>query len=559
MRAIKNKIILFSIFAFICNSCIDTDLESVLDYNDHYKTIPDADNAIVGLYGYFMKLAEQTVVLGELRGDLVDVTSNSSVELLEINSNTPSASNKYADITDFYFVIQNCNDMMDNFDKMLAANRLTKNEHAERYSDVAAIRCWTYLQLGMHFGGAVYVTNPTVTIQDVQKLEQMEKLDFDKLLDELIKCMEELPTLDAYKNSQLIEETISTYEMKRFFINKRLLLGDLYLWRGKNDDYNKAAEQYRIILSTGEDFASTSNHLVYRCGAYSTSQSGYFNIGYSSNTMFNRWSYIFSYATTTSALWYELIWTISYDKSFKPYYPFIDLFANSGEGKYLLKPSAHAVNDLWEVQVQKNGVIFDPRGRDTSFKLVNGQYVVQKYLYDLDEANPYNKGGRWFLYRAASVLLRYAEAANRAGKPLLAYSILNDGFKNTYSSSETGYEYPYYFDARSDGNHRAPWRQFIGIRGRAYLNPKTLPAGISQQDSIQIIEKYLIEEAALECGFEGHRWGDLVRVARRKNKEDGSGSTYLQDVIRPKYEKSGQTMPDYSSEEKWYLNVSNKN
>ena len=134
---------------------------------------------------------------------------------------------------------------------------------------------------------------------------------------------------------------------------------------------------------------------------------------------------------------------------------------------------------------------------------------------------------------------------------------MNEGFRTTYPSQETGYSDPtYYFDARSTGNFRGPWRNFGGIRGRAYLNPKTLPTGISQQDSIQIIEKYLIEEVALECGFEGHRWGDLTRVARRKNKEDGSGTTYLQDAIRPKYVKSGHPMPDYSSEEKWYMNVS---
>jgi len=559
MKSIKIRIIFFSIFTLICSSCIDTDLESVLDYDNHYKTIPDADNAIVGLYGTFMKLAEQTVVLGELRGDLVDVTQNSTVELQEINTNSPSVSNKYADITNYYFVIQNCNDMMAGFDKMMAENRLTKDEHAERYSDVAAIRCWTYLQLGIHFGGAVYVTDPTVTIQDVEKLEQQEKLSFDKLLDELIKCMEELPTLDAYKNSQLIQETVSTYELKRFFINKRLLLGDLYLWRGKNesDDFNKAATQYRKILATDEDKATSLNQYTYRCGTYSNpSTAGYFQIVYSSNTMYNTWLNMFSYAVSSTSLWYELIWTISYNKSYEPYYPFIDLFANTGAGKYLLKPSDYAINDLWETQEQKNGTMFDGRGRESSFKLVNGNYVVQKYLYDYDPTKPYEKGGRWFLYRAALVLLRYAEAANRAGKPLLAYSILNEGFKNTYTSRETGYEDPYYFDARNEGNHTAPWRQFNGIRGRAYLNPKTLPSGISQQDSIRIIEKYLIEEAALECGFEGHRWGDLIRVARRKNKEDGSGSTYLQDVIRPKYEKSGHIMPDYSSEEKWYISIS---
>ena len=78
---------------------------------------------------------------------------------------------------------------------------------------------------------------------------------------------------------------------------------------------------------------------------------------------------------------------------------------------------------------KKNGAEFDGRGRDSSYKLVNGEYVVQKYLYDYDPVKPYEKKGRWFLNRAAQVLLRYAEAVNRCGYTKLAYSILNEGFK----------------------------------------------------------------------------------------------------------------------------------
>ena len=104
--------------------------------------------------------------------------------------------------------------------------------------------------------------------------------------------------------------------------------------------------------------------------------------------------------------------------------------------------------------------------------------------------------------------------------------------------------------------HRAPWRDFNGIRGRVSLKAKPLEPQQDETD-VQCMEKMLIEEAALECAFEGHRWGDLVRVARRMNKEKaGSGSEYLKKVIGKKYERSGLAMPDFSSEDKWYLNVS---
>ena len=575
MKSIRNIIMLCGVLISTFTACVDTELESVVEYKNHYNTIPDADNAILGLYGLFMNLAEQTVVLGELRADLMDVTNNASIELQEISANTPSANNKYADLTNYYAVIQNCNDMLAGFDEMLANNRMTQDEYAERYSDVAAIRCWTYLQVGMYFGKLVYVTTHTVSVEDAQKLEHQAKIGLDELLPLLIECMENLPTLDDYKNSALVQYKLDTYDLKRFFINKRILLGDLYLW---NNNYREAAVQYRKFLATDEDKSATANSVRYRCGTYSTGGDTYFQVFYERymegdiNSYKNTWLNMFSFQADKSALWSELIWTISYDEKFEPYFPMIELFANQGKGKYQLKPSDYAVESLWASQTQTNGAPFDGRGEDSSFKWVDGQCVVQKYLYDYDSAKPYMKRGRWFLNRAALVLLRYAEAANRCGYTDLAYSILNEGFKNTYTwgdeygdqNRQTGYgpgepyPAPFYFDARSMDApyHRAPWRDFNGIRGRVSLKAKPLEP---QQDEteVQCMEKMLIEEVALECAFEGHRWGDLVRVARRMNKEKaGSGSEYLKKVIGKKYERSGLTMPDLSSEDKWYLNVS---
>ena len=574
MKSIRNKFILCGILVGMLTACVDTELESVVEYKNHYKTVADADNAIIGLYGLFMKLAEQTIVLGELRADLMDVTMNSSMELQEINANQPSAENKYADVTDYYAVIQNCNDMLAGFDTMLATHRLTQDEYSERYSDVAAIRCWTYLQVGMYFGKVVYVTQPTVSVEDALKLEKQKKMGLDELLPLLIECMEGLPTLEDYQNSSLVKYKLDTYDLKRFFINKRILLGDLYLW---NNDYRSAAIQYRKFLATDEDKAATANTQRYRCGRYSTGGDIYYQVFYNRymegdvNSYQNTWLNMFSFQADKSALWSELIWTISYDEKFEPYYPLIELFANQGRGQYQLKPSQYAIENLWGAQVQTNGAPFDGRGDNSSYKLVNGQYVVQKYLYDYDPSKPYARRGRWFLNRAAQVLLRYAEAVNRCGYTDLAYSILNEGFKATYNyGSEYGdmnaqpgygpgepYPAPFYFDAREmeAPYHRGPWRTFAGIRGRVSLEARKLQPQAGETE-VQCMEKLLMEEAALECGFEGHRWGDLVRVARRMNKEKaGSGNDYLTKVIGNKYSFSGQAMPDFSSEEKWYLNV----
>jgi hypothetical protein len=60
----------------------------------------------------------------------------------------------------------------------------------------------------------------------------------------------------------------------------------------------------------------------------------------------------------------------------------------------------------------------------------------------------------------------------------------------------------------------------------------------------------------LELGFEGHRWADLVRVARRMNDETpGSGDRFLWDENIAKKHRKADASADLSSEEKWFLPI----
>ena len=295
--------------------------------------------------------------------------------------------------------------------------------------------------------------------------------------------------------------------------------------------------------------------------------------------------------SSTMGLQDEMIWMFSYSGSSSSATPFVKLFANTGQGSYQIKPSAYAIDSLWETQVQQaNGFVFDGRGRESSFDYVNGQPVVLKYLYDYYPVNnidvnktihlnynyyQFSKPGKWFLYRAALLHLRYAEAANRAGYPRLAYALLNNGIMANFNWSKSdgttradksGVEYssfppvndvtaaqpypdPFYLDARqNDAPYtflRSPWRDNAGIRGRAFLLNISTPDYVhdgndDHNDSIQWIEKALIKEAALECGFEGQRWGDLLRVARRNAKGGKSVALQMNDAISPKFRAAGK-------------------
>lgn len=580
-----------SCFLLFNTACVDAEIGEAVEYDDYYQTLDDADASILGLYGKFIELSEQVVVLNELRSDLLDVTPNADVDLQEINRNKPGADNPWASVLNFYSVIQNCNDILYNFDKMYKENKLTTDQYKERYSDVGAMRCWLYYQLGVHFGRVPYITEPVVDYRDLDRYND-KVLSLDALIDELIAFMKGLPTLEEYQNSKLVESgaTVDGYSLSSFFINKKCLLGDLYLFANR---YEEAAAIYREVLAFGEDLDATNRNQYRKNRIYnfvwipSNGEVDHFAILYNrfkpedAASVYNAWKGMFQLPADNRGVKEEMIWEISFDYKYAPSYPFIELFYNQGNGKYLLKPSQHAIENLWGGEKQRNGVPYDARGISGGVeKTASGEYLVAKYSLNYDPVKPLEQSGKWFLYRSALLHLHYAEAANRAGYPKLALALLNDGIPgeqflwkradgttcrgDSIQQSSFGpgnnYPAPYYFDGRQSDRpyFRSPWRSNAGIRGRANLPNISLEGLATKQDSIAYIEKMLIKEAALELAFEGHRWTDLIRVAKRNQKPQHqingyTGVQFLTEVLSGKYQLAGLPMPDLSDESKWYL------
>jgi len=216
-------------FAFTtsCKGLLDANEAEVLTEDEFNKTTYDADVAVLGVYSKFMGLAERVVILNELRADMMDVTVNSTADMTALNNHTEDANNKYCDPTPFYEVILNCNSALASFDKMKASNILNEVNYRERYGDVMAIRCWTYLQLGIHFGTIPYVTTSIDTRAKAIDTLNFPKKTLDQLLPLLIADMNSLANLNDYSDVQLPNYINLGYTIQLGFINKRILLGDL--------------------------------------------------------------------------------------------------------------------------------------------------------------------------------------------------------------------------------------------------------------------------------------------------------------------------------------------
>ena len=537
-----------------CKKVFDIKPQDQLDVTNAYQNVYDADAAVVGIYGKFMALADRYVILNELRGDLLNYTNNANESLRQISTHTVTAGNPYASPRPFYELIINCNDALEHFLVMVQEKRMTEDEFKQRYSDIGALRSFLFLQLGIHFGEVPYVTSSLTNIDAVKNPSNFPRLSFPVLLDSLIRFTEALPYKELYPAGTNLNISVDGYPTQKFYINKKIILGDLHLWKG---NFTKAAEWYRQVMETGTQGTVNGNYYSqYKIGWDSNGDIDHYitysRAGDASTLVTNtQWRIMFEQAFGTSGFDREWVWALPFDSKFKPDNSLIKLFSPVG-GDYLVKPS-NEVMSLWDNETQRpaqGGTIpYDAR-KLLSTSMIGGQPVAMKYLYNylnyntLAPASLLTKNGKWFLFRQTHMHMRFAEAANRAGKHRLSWGFLNSGIAGAYpapTSDVTLYHntlwepYPFNFDGRNSGSsgvpyYRADWYRNIGVRARANLPDIAVPAA----DSLLTIENALIKETALENAFEGTRWPDLVRVALRRNDP-----SFLADKIYNKLLKDG--------------------
>ena len=204
-------VVMMGMCLFSCEKLLEVQPDQALEQDQFYQDKFDADAAVIGLYGKFLGLAEHYVVLNELRGDLLEVTPAAEEDMVQLSQHTVTTENIYANPRPFYELIVNCNDILTNFDRMLAESKMLQGEYDERYSDVASLRSWLYLQLAIHYGHVPYITDPLAQISDVADLSRFPVLSLDQMVKELIKQMEALPYKEQYSELNTLNRVIDGY------------------------------------------------------------------------------------------------------------------------------------------------------------------------------------------------------------------------------------------------------------------------------------------------------------------------------------------------------------
>lgn len=586
---IRNIFKAFAVFALLiasssCSDFLDQESDHVI-YADksHLNNATDTVYSLIGIMNKMQAIADRTILLGEVRGDLIDINDHTSSDLRDVALFNIGSENKYNNPRDYYAIINNCNYFIAKADTALKNNR---NEliFMKEYAAVKAFRAWTYLQLALNYGQVPFFTEPILT-------KAAADYDYPKKNIQDI-CQFFINDIAPFADIETPSYgTIRSNDSKLFYFPIYILLGDLNLWAG---NYKEAALNYY-------------NYISKRNGT---------NVAYPIGTNGVRWSKTDSHWRSWSDGWSlnsfrvesnsrnaELITMIPGDSipSEGNYSELRNLFNSTEANEYQvsLKPS-QSIIDLSAAQVychlsSGNDVVYAPKGLsdnrtgDLRLSSVWSSYdnVSVSINGSIREIPDYSSIEKFstrnvHIYRRTMVYLRMAEALNRAGYPRFAFEILKNGVNNSsieanvipyYTADSTWirqFNFPnndYVLESRSGQQSENTMGIHSHGSGYTFLNDYyVMPDDTLITDSlmrrdyqIEKVEDLIMDEEALEFAFEGHRFYDLMRIALRRNDPSYlANRVYQRRGAGQESVMKGLIRRDLNDTRSWYLNWNNK-
>lgn len=317
---LKNYIVALALGLFglgLATSCDD-----MLDYEDGASTAvgkldnpSDTATYVLGIISKMQALGVRTNILGEVRGDLVEVLSNATSDMKNIanfdfSDRTALNNNRFNQPSDYYAVINNCNTFLryvDTQKETTQPNGLDENGNIKyrklferEYAVVKFIRAWVYLQLAINYGENIpFQTEPVLTISEAMenpnRKNMVEIIDWFLNNDNLEECRDIIDEQGYPHWSQGSGSFIASCHYMNLFFPGDVVIGDLYLWRAvlnkSKDDALNAARHYYHYLSTRN---KNAGYMVYTGwegvswnfsnGAYDAVNDTYNPTGYTTTT-----------------------------------------------------------------------------------------------------------------------------------------------------------------------------------------------------------------------------------------------------------------------------------
>ncbi len=449
-----------------CSGWLNLQPEDGVIREKYWQTKEEAESALMGCYAQLLnsEMLVRYFVWGELRADQVINTSRANSDIIAIRDGEITAENRYCTFSDFYKAINQCNTVIE-----LAPTAKEKDASftdlllRQYQAEAICIRSLCYFYLARTFRDVPYITAASIYDDQEYSVPKTSQSDlFAHLVEDLRAVEGSLPS--NYGSTAQNKGRFTLWGLKA-------LLADIYLWQ---EDYASCNEMCQQIIGSGQ----YSLIPVRRSKSQVLSPTGEYKDIYVANQSDMNALFDKMYVQGNCI---ESIFELQNGEDYNnPYYTMFRpvsgyLTANADEMNAFFPPSE--LDNSWrdirkEVSIKQNAI----------WKWI-GLNETEYRSSDASFAN-------WIFYRLADVMLMKADAltqlAKAAGNDTTmlkeAYSLVTTIRERANATETTAYEY--------------------------MSDPELTPSAL---------EKWVLEERSRELVFEGKRWFDVLRYARRNN------------------------------------------
>jgi hypothetical protein len=451
-----------------CSNWLDLKPYDGVVEDDYWKTKEDVYSMVIGCYSSLLNkdLVSNMIYWGELRADLVTDGPGASAGVLNVIRGEISPENGVVKWDAFYSTINQCNKVIEKSELVRERDQTFSDELYRQYlAEVIAIRSLMYFYLVRSFQDVPLVL--VASNSDAQDYYP-SKVRGGDILDTLVKhlsaVINHLPT--SYGSSAMTKGRFTS-------MGAKALLADIYLWQ---ESYAACSNLCAQVIASGQfSLIPVSREAVeIRNDADEVIDTAY-------------------YATTADAeIWFDQLYVTgnSVESIFELQFP--KTHESLGDPFYAVFGSSASRPVLASNDVALDG-LFPVYENDLGVKDIRSETYQQGYAWKFVGTSFSSTSRRaernfphWIVYRLPDVMLMQAEA--------LTQQAIADG--NDQATLQKAYEL------------------VLQVRERA--NAVDGPGGRLQNPiNGKSLEKLILEERARELLFEGKRWYDVLRHARR--------------------------------------------
>jgi hypothetical protein len=474
------KILLIAILAVSSTSCsnwLTLAPEDGVTREEFWQTKEQVNSAVIGCYSALLNgPVEKMFLWGELRADMVDNGLMIRSDFSQVIDGEISASNPIVNWASFYSVINNCNTVLKFAPEVQKIDGTFSDKMLKEYeAEALTLRAMMYFYLVRSFRDVPLVLNASVT--DDQNYS-IAKTPGAVILDSLVRDLKIAGAnapLNYGGDNAKNKSRITAYAAKT-------LLADIYLWQEKYAECNALCQE------------------VIGSGRYSMIHVD------KSPLQISIGGVVVDTVTVPNESDAEKMFTQTYVDGASVESIFEVPFTTQKQNTFysILSPTVNFLKSKADIV---EGIIFPETlytgdGRDASDIRGSGcSYragLIWKYVGTNKSGGirlSTNYTAPWIVYKYSDVLLMKAEALNQLG-----LQTSNEGAQTFYKEAVANMAI-----VRSARN---------AVRTSEYNTTTTIDG--------KTLEKSILDERAREFAFEGKRWYDVLRYAKRNDYGDNN-------------------------------------